>query len=66
MLLSRVRRISNVDRHLFCTLEYLIVQYLVDATEWSLRVNNDPLYVCNNSRQAHTGVTGLNVYEFHT
>ena len=47
MLLSRVWRLSDVDRRLFCTLEYLIAQYVIEATELSLRVNNDPLYVCS-------------------
>ena len=47
MLLSRVWRLLDVDRRLFCTLEYLIAQYVVEATELSLRVNNDPLYVCS-------------------
>ena len=46
-MLSRVRRLSDVDRHLFCPLEHLVVQYLVEATERCLRVNNGPLYVCS-------------------
>ena len=58
MLLSRVRRLSDVDRRLFCTLEYLIVQYLVEATELSLRVNNDPLYICST-------LFGVNVITMH-
>ena len=47
MLLCRMWRLLDVDRRLFCTLEYLIAQYVVEATELSLRVNNDPLYVCS-------------------
>ena len=45
MLLSRVRRLSDVDRRLFVTLEHLVVPYLVETTEWRLRVNIGPLYV---------------------
>ena len=47
MLLSRVWRLSDVDKRLFGTHEYLIAQYVVEATELSLRVNSDPLYVCS-------------------
>ena len=47
MLLCRMWRLLDVDRRLFSTLEYLIAQYVVEATELSLRVNNDPLYVCS-------------------
>ena len=50
MLLSRVQRFLDIDRRLFCTLERLVVHDLVEATDWSLRVNNGPFYVCSSLR----------------